>query len=174
MSGYVGDDEATRRVLREGGWYTGLGDVCFWLTDPCDGERDYYWVSRESAMLTRGGAKYSCAQVEAELREFVVEKYGLARDGFDVAVVGLRVGSEHEDACCVTIELTSEAAQAKRAEIERTFLSEARGRVTKGARPDRLRFAGIPRNFKGAVQLPELKAQCLADIQSRADIVSSQ
>ncbi len=160
MEGYVKDEAATREVLHPDGWYTGLGDVCFWLRSGCDGARDYYWMSRESALLIRGGANYPCAQIDAELEAFAVERYGLSPDAFDLAVVGLRLTSEHEDACCVTIELRSDEAMARRAEIERTFLSDARARVSKGARPDRLRFAAIPRNFKGAILVPELKRQC--------------
>jgi len=156
MAGYVGDDEATRAVLHEGGWYTGLGDIAFWLTSDADGERDTYWMSRESALLIRGGANYACEQINAELKAFIAERYGLAEDAFDVAVVGLRIASEHEDECCVTLELLSPEAEAKRAEIEGTFLADARRSVSKGAKPDRLRVATIPRNFKGAVQVPQL------------------
>jgi len=159
MQEYVKDDEATRKVLREGGWYTGLGDICFWLTNETDGERDHYWMSRETALLIRGGANYAYEQINAELKAFVARRYGLPDDAFDIAVVGLRITSEHEDECCVTVELISQEAEAKRAEIERTFLSDARRSVSKGARPDRLRFAKIPRNFKGAVLVPELKKE---------------
>ena len=45
------------------------------------------------------------------------------------------------------------------AEIEATFVARARHAVAcKGARPDRVRFAALPRNFKGAVLVKELKA----------------
>ena len=45
------------------------------------------------------------------------------------------------------------------AEIEATFVARARHAVVcKGARPDRVRFAALPRNFKGAVLVKELKA----------------
>jgi acyl-CoA synthetase (AMP-forming)/AMP-acid ligase II len=162
MQGYVRDEDATREVLHPGGWYTGLGDVCFWLRSASDGGRDYYWMSRESALLIRGGANYACAQINAELRAFAAERYGLSPDAFDLAVVGLRLTSEHEDECCVTMDLRSDEAMTRRAEIERTFLSEARARVSKGAKPGRLRFAAIPRNFKGAILVPELREQCRA------------
>jgi acyl-CoA synthetase (AMP-forming)/AMP-acid ligase II len=158
MDGYVNDPEATRHMLHDGGWYSGLGDVCFWLTNESDGRRDYYWMSRESALLIRGGANYAYDQINTELRRFVAERYGLPEGAFDVAVVGLLITSEHEDDCCVTIELASDEAGAKQDEMERTFLEEARRTVSKGSRPDRLRFAAIPRNFKGAVLVPELKA----------------
>ena len=78
-----------------------------------------------------------------------------------MAVVGLKLESEHEDACCVTIELCTDAARAARPRIEETFLQAAGGKggVSKGAKPDKLRIATIPRNFKGAVQLPDLVAE---------------
>jgi len=166
MHGYARDELATRQVLREDGWYTGFGDICFWLTDRHSGERDYYWMSRESALLVRGGANYSCAQVAAELKAFIVRRFALDEDALGVAAVGLHIESEHEDACCVTVELLSPEAESKREEIARHFLSEARRAVSKGARPDRLRFAPIPRNFKGAVLIPELKKAYAAAIEA--------
>jgi acyl-CoA synthetase (AMP-forming)/AMP-acid ligase II len=160
MSGYVSDEEATREVMHEGGWYSGLGDVCFRLAGGLDGADDFYWVSRDSAMLIRGGANYSYAQINTELKAWMKERYALAEDAFEVAVVGLKIDSEHEDTCCVTVELATEDARGKRAEIERTFLPEASAGVSKGARPERLRFAEVPRNFKGAILVPDLKEAC--------------
>jgi acyl-CoA synthetase (AMP-forming)/AMP-acid ligase II len=172
MQGYVKDADATRRVLDDDGWYSGLGDVGFWLANEGDGRRDYYWMSRESALLIRGGANYACAQVGAELAAFVTDRYGLPADSVDLAVVGLLVESEHEDECCVTIELVSPQAQGKRLEIERTFLEAAARAVSKGARPDRLRFGRIPRNFKGAILMQDLKADYRAAIEGAATIIS--
>ncbi len=172
MQGYVKDPEGTRRVLHDDGWYSGLGDVCFWLTSDNDGVRDYYWMSRESALLVRGGANYAYAQINAELAAFVADRYDLPADSFDVAVVGLLVESEHEDECCVTIELASPRAQAKREEIEQTFLTEAAGAVSKGARPDRLRFGAIPRNFKGAILVRDLKSQYLVATEGSGAIAA--
>jgi len=163
MPGYVRDDEATRKVLHPGGWYTGLGDVGFRLGEDC------YWMSREASLMIRGGANYACAQVAAELKAFAAGRYGLGEDAFDVAVVGLRIESEHEDSCCVTIELRSDDGQRKEAEMEESFLAEARASVTKGARPDRVRFAPVPRNFKGAVEVPRLKEEYLSAIKAGRD-----
>jgi len=170
MLGYVKDDESTRKALREDGWYTGFGDVCFWLADKTDGERNYYWLSRESALLIRGGANYAYAQVESELKAFAAKRYELKEDEFDIAVVGLRIESEHDDSCCVTVELLSEAAMRARAEMERTFLQEAAASVTKGACPDHLRFAKVPRNFKGAILVSELKAEYQSAVAAGQDI----
>ena len=167
MSGYVRNDRATHDVMHEGGWYTGLRDICFWKTNPGDGGRDWYWMSRDSALLIRGGVNYSYDQVGSELKAFVSKRYALADDAFDLAVVGLRLSSEHDDDCCVTIELTGPDAAARAQEIERTFVAEARGSVSKGAKPDRLRIAKIPRNFKGAILVPELKQACESAFRRR-------
>ena len=47
--------------------YTNLGDVCFRLANANDGGYDYYWLSRDSALLIRGGANYAYEQINAEL-----------------------------------------------------------------------------------------------------------
>jgi hypothetical protein len=114
-------------------------------------------MSRDAGLLIRGGANYACEQIADELQNFVADHYGLSKTAFDLAVVGIKVNSEHEDACCVTIEPRDEAARVLRKTMEETFIDEARKRVSKGARPDHLRFAEIPRNFKGALLVPELK-----------------
>jgi len=41
--------------------------------------------------------------------------------------------------------------------LEADFVEKAYNRVSKGARPDYIRFAKIPLNFKGAVLVPQLK-----------------
>jgi acyl-CoA synthetase (AMP-forming)/AMP-acid ligase II len=159
MSGYVGDPEATRDVFREG-WYTGLRDIVFTLRNKKDGQLDYYWMSRDSALLVRGGANYAYDQVAAELSGFLMERFQLKREQFHLAVVGIRWGSEHEDSCCVTVELEKDALEAEPA-IKERFVAEACACVSKGARPNFLRFASIPRSFKGAVLYPQLKQEFL-------------
>ena len=74
-------------------------------------------------------------------------------------MVGLRVASEHEDECCATVELSTDESRAKAEEIEAGLLRacKAGGAVSKGSRPDHVRIAPLPRNFKGSVQLPDLK-----------------
>lgn len=156
MTAYVGDDEGTGRVLREG-WYLGLLDVAFRCVHPQDGQEDVYWVGRDSALIIRGGANYACDQINGELCRFVEGHYGLPCDDFDLAVAGLRLVSEHEDACCVTLELKSHRARALAEDLRRTFLAEARNAVSKGARPDFLRFGQVFRTFKGTIRLQEIK-----------------
>jgi acyl-CoA synthetase (AMP-forming)/AMP-acid ligase II len=158
MSGYVKDDKATREAFHQG-WYTGLKDIGFALKNQKDGELDYYWVTRESTLLIRGGANYAYDQINAELTNFISHHYHLPGDSFDIAVVGLKVNSEHEDSSCVTIEIRDRQAQKKVAEIEKTFKDMAAQHVSKGARPDYVRFAEIPRNFKGAVLIKELATE---------------
>ena len=154
FSYYVGDEEATNNAFREG-WYTGLGDIAFALKNS-DGNLDYYWMSRDSELLIRGGANYAYGQVAEELARFIADSYRLSPEDFQLAVVGIRLESEHEDSCCVTIELGNDA---RRQILESSFLKEAKTAVSKGAKPDRLRFAVIPRNFKGAILYPQLKRE---------------
>lgn len=156
MKGYLKDGEASGRVLVDG-WYLGFRDIAFFLENEADGLRDFYWVERDSALVIRGGANAACDAINGELGRFLEERYGLPSEAFDLAVVGLRLDSEHEDACCVTLELKNPQARALQEELERTFLEEARSSVSKGARPDRLRFAPVPRTFKGSVRMGELK-----------------
>jgi acyl-CoA synthetase (AMP-forming)/AMP-acid ligase II len=155
MPGYVGDPEATRDVFR-GGWYNGLRDIVFTLKNKADHQLDYYWMSRDSELLIRGGANYAYAQIAAELSKFLTENFPLEPAQFQLAVIGLKVESEHEDSCCVTIELSPEANHLA-PELEATFLEKAAGAVSKGSHPDYLRLAPIPRNFKGAILYPQLR-----------------
>lgn len=158
MKGYVQKPEETEKVFSADGWYLGFGDVCFVLKNENDGGDDIFWLSRESMMLIKGGANYAYEQINAELKEFAKVRYGLTDDEFDIAVCGLKLVSEHEDSVCVSIELSSEHAKGMEAEIAETFKAESAGKVSKGAKPDILRIGDIPRNFKGAVLVKELKA----------------
>eukprot|EP00927_Polykrikos_kofoidii_P050450 TRINITY_DN44366_c0_g1_i1.p1 TRINITY_DN44366_c0_g1~~TRINITY_DN44366_c0_g1_i1.p1 ORF type:complete len:621 (-),score=96.03 TRINITY_DN44366_c0_g1_i1:96-1958(-) len=161
MSGYVGQPEKTAEVIDSEKWYTNLGDVCFYLESGDDGQRDFYWQGRDSALLIKGGSNYSYEQINAELKQFVAVTYTLPHDAFDIAVVGLRLSSEHEDDCIATIELISPQAQAQRTKIETTFMTQCKG-LKKSNKPDHIRFATIPRNFKGACEVKVLKKDCHA------------
>lgn len=155
MKGYLKDPGATAGVIREG-WYLGFGDIGFRLVNPDDGKDDYYWLGRDSSLVIKGGANYSCDQIAAELNAFLRNRYRLEEGSFDLAVAGLRIESEHDDSCCVMLDVSLLPDNLKK-EIANTFLSEASKVVTKGSRPDHLRFGEIPRNFKGAVSIKELK-----------------
>jgi len=130
FSGYVGDEKATEDVFQQG-WYTGLKDVVFTLNGP-DGDEDFYWMSRDSELLIRGGANYAYDQVAGELAGFITETYDLPPESFQLAVVGIRLHSEHEDSCCVTMELPETAADV-RDKLEHGFIKQAQGTVSKGA-----------------------------------------
>ncbi len=160
MSGYVNQPQETRRVLRDG-WYLGLMDVGFWLRNESDGEADFYWMSRESNLLIRGGANYAYEQINRELKALIVGETGLAEAELEIAVVGVKLESEHEDACCVTIELRQDCPARER-QVREALTGRAAERLSKGARPDRIRFGAIPRNFKGAVLTGELKKAFVA------------
>jgi hypothetical protein len=84
------------------------------------------------------GANYAYEQINVELQAFVASSFSLAPEQVEVAVIGLRIDSEHEDSCCVTIELTG-AAQTKEAEVLANFLKNAKKGVSKGAKPDYVR-----------------------------------
>jgi len=169
FSYYVGDEEATRNVFQEG-WYTGLRDIVFALKND-DGNLDYYWISRDSELLIRGGANYAYSQVAEELARFIIDSYQLSPKAFQLAVVGIRLESEHEDSCCVTVELVNDVSGTNRRRLESSFLKDARKSVSKGAKPDRLRFAQIPRNFKGVVLYPQLKQDFLRDKEKQSPAV---
>ncbi len=159
MNGYVGDAEATKAVFREE-WYTGLRDIAFTLKNDRDQQLDYYWVSRDSELLIRGGANYAYNQIAAELSKVLIEHFQLKPEQFKLAVVGLRLESEHEDSCCVTIELSPGVADIE-SKLRASFIEQAPRRVPKYARPERLRFARIPLTFKGSVLYPQLKQDFL-------------
>lgn len=165
MAGYAGDKEATGEVMQDG-WYTGLKDIAFNLENKSDGCLDFYWTARESELLIRGGANYACEQVAAELQRFITEHFQLDSGKFRIAVVGLRYESEHEDCCCVTVELKDVTPGIKE-ELQNCFIDRACVCVSKGAKPDYLRFAEIPQNFKGAILYKKLKKDFLEWLENK-------
>ncbi len=165
MSHYIGDVEATKAVFQEG-WYTGLRDIAFTLKNKKDGELDYYWMTRDSALLIRGAANYAYDQIAAELSKILVEDFQLKPEQFKLAVVGLRIGSEHEDSCCVTIELSREVVNIE-PQLKANFVETASRKVSKGARPDRVRFTQIPLSFKGAILYPQLKQDFMDSLKTK-------
>ena len=124
-------------------------------------------MSREVGLLIKGGANYSCEQIGAELSAFIVRRYKLPQGSFGLAVVGLKIDSEHEDSCCVTVELFGEDTEATVETLEKTFIEGARAVVSKSAKPDYFRIGKIPRNFKGAVLVPDLRNEYEAYLSRR-------
>ena len=49
------------------------------LRNPADGNSDVFWMSRESALLIRGGSNYAYEQINAELAAFLVVAMGKVR-----------------------------------------------------------------------------------------------
>lgn len=156
MTSYVKDEAETRSVMAED-WYLGLQDIGFYLCNEGDGERDFYWMSRESTLLIKGGANYAYDQINSELQSFLQDHLKVEAGYLDVAVVGLKLDSEHEDTCCATVNLQEEDTAQVRKKVEGLLLGDEAKSLTKGARPDRVRFGTIPRNFKGAVVVAELR-----------------
>lgn len=181
MSAYVDNAEATAKVLHgvtDGGhqWYTNLGDMVFWLNNSHNGGKDVFWQSRDNALLIKGGANYSYDQINDDLTKFLIATVLLAdgsclksSEDFKLAVVGLRLRSEHEDDCWCTVELCSERAAALKMEIEVALTTTCVAKdspVGKGSRPDFVRFDAIPVNFKGALMVPDLSTACLQEAKS--------
>lgn len=156
MSEYLNDQESTETVFHDD-WYLGLRDICFALPCKYDGILNYYWHSRDSFMLIKGGSNYAYDQINRELTAFTANFYALPKHSFEIAVVGMKIDSEHEDSCCVTIELKDNLALDKKEKIANSFIKEARRTVSKGAKPDYLRFGQILKNFKGAFMLKEIR-----------------
>lgn len=108
--------------------------------------------------MIRGGANYAYQQIQEELMAAVVAHFkGLLKvgDDFSVAVVGLKIASEHEDDCFAIVQLSSDKLAHKSAIAD--FLSNAKTHgVSKGAVPNHVVFADIERNFKGAILVKEL------------------
>jgi len=91
-------------------------------------------------------------QISAELTEFVHKEYHLDKSLFAIAVCGLRETSEHEDDCCVLLELISaehddnidvnyqQSILKMQLELEETFIEKASKKVSKGAKVSYLNY----------------------------------
>ena len=76
------------------------------------GKTTYLWVSRDNALLIRGGANYAY-RINLDLKNFILKKYIITDIYyFEIAVVGLKLNSEHEDECMVTIEWLNDHAKS--------------------------------------------------------------
>ena len=158
MSAYTRAPDQTQGVFHHN-WYMGLKDICYTLVSDHDGELDYYWMSRDSMMLIRGGANYAYDQINTEIQAALADQYNLNIEAFDLAVVGLKVESEHEDACCLTLEVKSPMTKKKLPSDATLLKNTLNQTVSKSAKIDYLRFGTIPRNFKGTVLVKKLAAE---------------
>nr|WP_243436271.1 class I adenylate-forming enzyme family protein [Acanthopleuribacter pedis] len=165
MRGYIGNAEATAAVLVDG-WYSGLKDVGFYLLDE-GGERDFYWASRASTLLIRGGANYAYDQVANDIKTWLLPHFGWDEQALDLTVIGLRVDSEHEDACILILHDAAELDEDRRAAVAAEILAKAKAGVPKGSAPDYVCWSAIPRNFKGAVNVPQLKKEARAWLEAQ-------
>nr|CEL64825.1 TPA: hypothetical protein BN1204_006990 [Neospora caninum Liverpool] len=156
---------------------------------------DYYWVTRSADIVIKGGANYSSAQISEDIKECLLRLYEgkLAETHISVATVGMKLNSEHEDSCCVTVELTQgkrglgdqenteqgekeqgneeDAWKALVSDIQENFLSRVRtdsSLLPKSSLPDVLRIGTIPRNFKGLPDSAALK-KCFAEHLKKND-----
>eukprot|EP01066_Platyproteum_vivax_P016494 Platyproteum_vivax@DN7143_c0_g1_i1.p2 len=154
MTGYMNADTS---VVFHNEWYLGLGDRCIKLVNLDDGEWDYYWVARSASLLIKGGTNYSCEQVGSELERLLLDTYSLQTGDIDLAVIGLKLVSEHEDSCCLCLELKPSVPAETAEKIRVTCKEELNKRASKGAKVDEMHFGAVPRNFKGAVSLGDMK-----------------
>ena len=112
-------------------------------------------------MLIRGGANYAYEQVNAELSSFLSIHYNVPSSAFKLAVCGAKLHSEHEDSCCVMVQVLDDATFSadQVSAVEASFVSEAKKKVSKGAKPDYVAFGEIPVvQSKGAVSYTHLAA----------------
>ena len=121
-------------------------------------------MSRDSELLICGGANYSYAQIAEDFSQVLVDDFHLKPEQFKLAVVGLRIESEHEDSCCLTIELTEEVQHMK-TQLNDEFVEMAVHKVPKNVLPKYIRFAPVPVSFKGAILYPELRQEFIDHIQ---------
>ncbi|XP_026191625.1 uncharacterized protein LOC34620129 [Cyclospora cayetanensis] len=152
------------------GWYLGLGDVCFFLRNPRDQKKDFYWVTRATDMVMKGGANYSCMQINSDLQRFVASWLSVAKEDLAVATIGIKWKSEHDDDTCVTVELPAEKEAEFKSLIEEQLVKRAATEpsLPKGSRPDFVRVTRIPKTFKGAVDGRLIREEFTAHLQQTA------
>ncbi|KAF8821790.1 hypothetical protein IE077_001570 [Cardiosporidium cionae] len=71
------------------GWYLGLGDIGYTLMGEEEGAPlEFFWLSRDSELLIKGGVNYSFLQINEEMKRILFDFYGLASPQVDVAAIG--------------------------------------------------------------------------------------
>ena len=130
------------------------------------------WQRKGDRTVLGGGGRTAkgCARLNVLRCHLRPAKFDLKKGAdFELAVVGLRLRSEHEDDCWLTISLISAAARKRLPQewtvaLQKTAKQASSG-VSKGSLPDFIRFVRnnpvdggepaaddkIPKNFKGIV-----------------------
>lgn len=85
-------------------------------------DKHLYWCTRSSDLLIRGGTNYSCEAISHAVSELIQERFSISKDAFSVATIGLKIWSEYDDDCCVTVELDTDVDLHTKNEIERQLL----------------------------------------------------
>lgn len=119
------ENELQNGVITPEKWYLGFGDVGFFLKNPKDGGRDFYWVTRTADLLIKGGVNYSCSQINSVLFEFLIKSFNLSekiQKRIQIAAVGVKWRSEHDDDNCVTVEFAD--SDFETSEKEKQFESK--------------------------------------------------
>ena len=98
MKGYIKNPIANKKAFYKDNqlWYLNLGDIAFFLKSE-DGFNDIYWVSRQTGMIIKGGANYSCQQINDELNQYLKENLNLDKSDVFLYTTGVKIKSEHED-----------------------------------------------------------------------------
>lgn len=135
MKGYLNNEDATIRAVKNGRLYT--GDIAYF-----DDERLFYFLDRVDSMIVRDGINYICAETENVIK---------AIDGVkEVAVFG--VDSElHSQIAIACIECSQEPA------IEKIFWECINQRVLP---PDKVFFCEkLPLNDNGKIDMQKIKKE---------------
>jgi hypothetical protein len=100
-------------------------------------------------------------QVNAELSAFVSRRYGLPPQAFSLAVCGLRALSEHEDECCVTLQLHAEEIPAALGAPGAAFNPSPAPTRQGGETGEPLAPAALAAAVAAALEASFLRAACL-------------
>ena len=164
MKGYIKNPIANKKAFYKDNelWYLNLGDIAFFFKSE-DGFIDIYWVSRQSGMIIKGGANYSCQQINDELYQYLKEKLDLDKSDVFLYTTGVKIKSEHEDTS-VVIELKTKRAISKKDLIINAIKKASPGEKLHVSIPDYILFDQIQVNFKGAILVNELQKMILKKI----------
>lgn len=145
MSGYLNLPEATREVLKPGGWLVTHDIGCI------DRDGYLYLKDRKSFLIVTGGVNVHASSVEAALAEHPAVR--------EVAVVGLPDEEWGEIVTAVVVpaqHLPSEKAYAE------ALIAFCKGRLSKMETPKRVAVADeLPRNFTGKLDKLRIRSELM-------------